>query len=245
MGFKITLDIHHINHANSKKTIIPNFPEFGIEVRYINKIMKELSGIYAGLINQNKFKYQTVFLATFDKQNEDNQVVDETELFINLSITHNLTQTDIDNIDVKSPLKHQKQQQEMKDSGWRFDKINSMIMYFYKTGELNGSRYFNTPLRSNAILNIENNDKYCFIWSILANLHPCYNNDPNTVSNYKQNFDELNIECFDFTNGFKCSAVHRFNELNNLFNIIFELNFYQYQNKWRHKFFPIEISKIN
>ena len=52
VGFKINLDSHHINHANSKLTVIPKYPEFGIEVHYINKIMKELSIIYARLINQ-------------------------------------------------------------------------------------------------------------------------------------------------------------------------------------------------
>ena len=134
VGFKINLDSHHINHANSKLTITPNYPEFGIEVRYINKIMKELSIIYARLINQYKFRYQTVFSARFDKQDEDNHVLDETELFINLNINHNLTESDIDKTDIKSPLEHQIQQQELKDSGWRFDKVNSMTVYFYKTG---------------------------------------------------------------------------------------------------------------
>ena len=43
----------------------------------------------------------------------------------------------------------------MKASGCRFDKINSGTIYFYKTGELNGSNYGKFPLRSNAILNIE------------------------------------------------------------------------------------------
>ena len=38
----------------------------------------------------------------------------------------------------------------MKDSGWRFDKINSMTIYFYKTNELNGSNYIKNSLRSNA-----------------------------------------------------------------------------------------------
>ena len=42
VGFKINLDCHN-NHANSKLTITPIFPEFGIETRYIDKIMKELS----------------------------------------------------------------------------------------------------------------------------------------------------------------------------------------------------------
>ena len=79
-GLKIKLDCHHINHANSKLTITPNYPDFAIELRYINKIMKELSIIYAKLINQYKFKYQTVFSVTFDKQDEDNQVLAETEL---------------------------------------------------------------------------------------------------------------------------------------------------------------------
>ena len=54
----------------------------------------------------------------------------------------------------------------MKDSGWRFDEINSMTIYFYQTGIMNSSNYVKIPLRSNAILNIENSDKYCFLWSI-------------------------------------------------------------------------------
>ena len=100
-------------------------------------------------------------------------------------------------------------------------------------------------MRSNAILNIENIDKYCFLWSILTYLHPCNNNHPNTFSNYKQYFDELSIIGFDFTNGFKCSDVHRFNELNNLSINIFQKIFHQDQNKWRHKLNPIEISNNN
>ena len=131
----------------------------------------------------------------------------------------------------------------MKDSGWRFDTINSMTVYFYKTNEWNGSNYVKIPLRSNAILNIENNDKYCFLWAILADLHPCNNNHPNRVSNYKQYFNEIKIQDFDFSNGFKCSDVHKFNELNNLSINIFELNFYQDQNQWKHIVIPIEISK--
>ena len=44
---------------------------------------------------------------------------------------------------------------------------------FYKTVELNGTSYVKIPLTSKAILNVQNNDKYCFVWSILASLHPC------------------------------------------------------------------------
>ena len=207
--------------------------------------MREMAIIYARLLNQYKFRYQTVILARFDKQDVDGLLLDETELFINLNINQNLTQSDLDNVNITFPLGRQIQQQEMKDSGWRFDKINSMTIYFYKTTEMNGSNYIKIPLRSNAILNIENNDKYCFLWSILASSYPCNNNRSNRVSNYKQYFKELNIQDFDFTNGFKCSDVHKFNEVNNLSVNIFELNFYQNQNQWKHKLMPIEISKNN
>ena len=52
VGFEINLDSHHINHSNFKLTILANYPEFGIELRYINKIKKKLAMIYARLINQ-------------------------------------------------------------------------------------------------------------------------------------------------------------------------------------------------
>ena len=243
VAYKINLDSHHINHLNSKVIISPNFENTGIEFRFINKIMREMSIIYARLINQYKFRYQTVFSARFDKQNEDGLLLDETEMYINLNINHNLSQGDIDNINITSPLERQIQNQEMQDSGWRFDKLYSMTIYFYKTTEMNGSNYVKTPLRSNAILNIENNDKYCFVWSVLASLHPCNNNHPNRVSNYKPYFDKLNIQDFDFTNGFRCNDVHKFNKLNNLSVNIFELVFYQDHNQWKHKLIPIEISK--
>ena len=245
VAYIFNLYSHHINHLNSKLAITSNFENTGIEFRFIIKIMKVMTIIYARLINQYKFRYQVVISARFDKQDEDGQLLDETELFINLNINQNLTQSDLDIINITFPLERQIQQQEMKDSGWRFDKLNSMTIYFYKTDKMNGSNYIKIPLRSNAIFNIENNDEYCFLWSILAYLHPCNNNHPNRVSNYRQYFSELKIDGFDFTKGFRCSDVHKFNELNDLSVNIFELVFYQDQNQWKHKSIPIEISKNN
>ena len=242
-GFKINLESHNIGHANSVLTITPKFPEFGIEYRYINKIIKELSIIYARLLNQYKFKYHTLFSATFYKINEEDQRNNEIELYINLNINNNLTESDIDNIDIKFQLEHQIEIQQTKESGWIFDKINSMKISFYKTVELNGSSYIKIPLRSSAILNIQNNDKNCFIRSILASLHPCENTHPSRINHYLQYFNELNFRGINFTNGFKCSDVHRFNELNNLSVNIFELNFYEDGDKWKHNLIPIEISK--
>ena len=105
-GFKIDLESHNISHANSILTITCKYPDVGIEYRYINKIVKELSVIYARLINQYKFKYHTLFSAGFYKINEEDQRDNEIELYINLKVNHNLTESDIDNIDVRSQLEH-------------------------------------------------------------------------------------------------------------------------------------------
>ena len=223
---KINLDSHHINHLNSKITISDITEYNNISMDLINRLVREMSAIYARLIGQYKFKYQCTFLAYFDKQDEENGIYDEVELFINLKMNHILTESDLKKINVKWDLENQIHEQQMKDSGWSFVKIISMTIYFYKTQELNGSSYVEIPIRSNAILNIQNDDKYCFIWSILAYMFPCYRNGQR-VSNYKYYFDELNIEGFDFSNGFKCSDVKKFEKLNNLSINIFELRFSQ------------------
>ena len=78
-----------------------------------------------------------------------------------MNINHNLTESHIKNIDVKSQLEHQIQFHETKESVWMFDKIIAMEKRFFKTGEKNSLSYVKSPLRSNAFLNKKNNDKYC------------------------------------------------------------------------------------
>ena len=131
----------------------------------------------------------------------------------------------------------------MKESGWIFYKINSMKIRFYETSELNGSSNVKIPLRSSASINVKNTDKYCFLWSILAELYTCDSDHPKRVSNHKQYFNELNIHGFDFSNGFKCSDVHKFEKLIDFSINKFELNFFQDKSKWKHNLIPIEINK--
>ena len=160
-----------------------------------------------------------------------------------MNITKKLTENDIDQIDIKSQLEHQIQILETEESGWIFDKFNSMERRFYKTGEITGSSYVKVPSISNALIVIENSDKYCFIWSKLASLHPCDNDHPNRVSTSKQYFNELKIESFDFPNDFSCSDIHKFEKLNDLSINIFELNFYQEKINGNLIYFLLKIVK--
>ena len=82
-----------------------------------------MATFYARLLNRYEIKYQTVFLARFKKQDEVNQVLDEIEIFKNLKINQNTTESDIENIDNRYSLENQIQKQE-KNSDWRLDKIS-------------------------------------------------------------------------------------------------------------------------
>ena len=124
IGFKINLDSHNINHANSILGITPDFPKFGVEFSYFKKILKEMATFYARLINQYKFKYRTLFSASFYRIDEEDQICDDVENFISLKIIANLTETYVDNIDVKSQSEHQIRIQETKKSEWIFGKFN-------------------------------------------------------------------------------------------------------------------------
>ena len=238
-AYDITVDRHHKKDLNSQITITSKFDNTGIEMFFIEKIFKELNHIYAKFINQYKFKYQLSFMLFIYKFEEDGDIRKEAEMTINLNMTNNLTQSEIDNVDIQWDLEARKQNLEMRESGWIFQRVNSMTISFYNTGNMDGSSYVKITLRSSAIVNTKNDDKYCFLWSILAKLHPCENDHPNRVSNYEPYFNELNIEGFDFTNGFKCSDMYRFEKLINLSINIHELNFDQK----KHKIIPIEISK--
>ena len=181
-GFETNLDSHNVSHANSLLTISPIYTNFGIETRYIIRFLKEMATICASVKKQYKLKNHMSFSAGFQEINDWRyQRSDEIEIFINLNINHNSTEIDNNNLDVKSELEHQIQTQETKASGWIFDKSNSMKISFYKTGELEGSNYVEVQLRSSAFLNIKNDNKLCFLWSVLSFLHPCESVHANRV----------------------------------------------------------------
>ena len=164
----IILDSHDVNFLNLKITITPK--NLKIEKIHVINILKKMVEIYARLESQYKFQNQTAFWARFDKQDEDVEVFDGIEFNINLNSYQILTQSDIDNIDVRPQIGQQFQNRESKKIRGNFDETNSITIYIHKTSELHGSSYVKTPLRTSAILNNGNDDEYCFLWSISAHI---------------------------------------------------------------------------
>ena len=84
----------------------------------INKIFKEMTHIYAKFINQYKFKYQLSFTVFFNKVEEDGDIRRESEMSINLNMINNLTQSEIDNVNVQWDLESRLQNLETKETGF-------------------------------------------------------------------------------------------------------------------------------
>ena len=120
----------------------------------------------------------------------------------------------------------------MERSGWNLQSTNA----------LNGMTYVKLPIRSNSILNIQNIDRYCFLWSILANIHPV-DKSPQRVSKFEPYRDELNITNIEFTTGMRIVDIPRFEKLNPTLS----KNTFEYSSKEDndHKLVPIYISKHN
>lgn len=74
---------------------------------------------------------------------------------------------------------------------------------------------------SKCVLNIKNNDNFCFIWSILAFLFPVEENR-NRTSKYKEHFKKLNIEGFEFP--MKLTNINDFCLVNKLNISVLHLN---------------------
>ena len=60
----------------------------------------------------------------------------------------------------------------MTGSGWNFQTIIYLENEIYKTLGIRGNSYFKLPFRSITLLNIQNENNFCLIWSILAKLYP-------------------------------------------------------------------------
>ena len=130
----------------------------------------------------------------------------------------------------------------MEGSGWNLQGIIYLKIYFHKTNALNGMTYIKFSIRTNSILNIQNVDTYCFLWCILANIHPV-DNHPYRVSKYETYRGEINITNIDFTNGMRIVDITGFEILNPTLSISVSENAIEKDNDY--KLVPLYTSKHN
>ena len=94
----------------------------------------------------------------------------------------------------------------------------------FKYHDIRASSYCKLPKSfciSNSIVNIQNNDNFCFLWGILAHKYKV-DNHRERVSHYENHFHELNQGDIQFP--MKIKDIPTFERLNNLNINVFELS---------------------
>ena len=163
----------------------------------------------------HRFKYKCVFVVKFNHATHDT-----TNHF---TIT-NMFKNQYEELNESNELSGQIDEFEQGESGYIFDSIKKLTVKMFKYHDIRASSYCKLPKsfsNSKSIVNIQNNDNYCFLWSILAHKYKVYNHRER-VSHYENHFHELNQGDIQFP--MKIKDIPTFERLNNLNINVFELS---------------------
>jgi len=87
-----------------------------------------------------------------------------------------------------------------KGSNWILNKVICLEVHTFQYSPISGSSYMELPHKikfSKCVINIKNDDQKCFLWSVLAALHPVQNN-ANLVHHYKKYEHDLNMSDIEY-----------------------------------------------
>ena len=125
--------------------------------------------------------------------------------------------------DTHNTLMQKLDDEQLEGSGFQFQAIEEVILEIYKVNDIQASSYIELPPKyknSQSIINIKNNDQYCFLWCILAQLYPVENHK-DRISKYIIHLNKLNLKGLEFP--MKVKDIPKFENLNNLNINVFEL----------------------
>ena len=103
-------------------------------------------------------------------------------------------------------------------SGWVLDRVIKTYVNIALYKPLKGKSYIALPKgligHCHEIVNIQNDDQMCFVWCILACLHPSNSVHPEGVNQYRQYEHELNLSGIDVL--VKLSQIPKFEKQNQI-----------------------------
>ena len=125
-------------------------------------------------------------------------------------------------------------------SGWYFKEVIRLEIHIVEYKPMKGGSYISLPnfiKKKNAIINIQNEDDKCFLWSVLRYLHPVQKNGER-ISDLKKYENDLNFKQINFPVNVK--DITKFENQNpDLLGInVFSVND-------NNKVYPLRINKKN
>ena len=116
---------------------------------------------------------------------------------------------------VEEILEEMRKAQDAVGSGWRFVRVIKLVLHTTKWEPLNGSSYIPLdPYLANkkALINMQNEDDKCFIWSVLRALYPKDNHPERVDNDLKSKQDSINMKGIRYPVNFQ--AIDRFETQN-------------------------------
>lgn len=120
-------------------------------------------------------------------------------------------------------------------SNWSLDKILGVNVNVVNYQPIKGSSFLPLPAklaRKKAIVNVQNTDEKCFMWSILAALYPVAKH-PQRVTKYTEHTDKLDFTGISFP--VKVADITKFEKQNDL-----SINVFGYENG---EIYPLYLTK--
>ena len=102
-------------------------------------------------------------------------------------------------------------------SGWRIESMDEFILKICRYTPMQGSSYIKLPKKienTKSVINIQNEDDKCFLYSILAALHPAKDH-VQRISNYEPYIDELKTDGIKFP--MKIQQIPKFENMNDCY----------------------------
>ena len=110
------------------------------------------------------------------------------------------------------------------------DSIKAVNLNIARYNPIRGSSYIPTPVglaSKKALVNVQNKDQKCFLYSILASLYPV-KQDAERVSKYKKYLDKLNYKGIEMPMAVK--DIDKFEKMNDL--VIMSMDILKMVNKY-------------
>ena len=174
------------------------------------------------LLNKNyfpRYKFQLSYLAKFSKiVNGEENVFHK---WVKSDFNYNHTQITFGT--QHNTLMQKLDDEQLEGSGFVLNGIVNVIMEVYKVNDIQASSWVELPEKyknNKSIINIKNDDQYCFLWCILAHLFPVEDHK-NRTSSYSMNLNKHISNGLEFP--MKIKDIPKFENLNNLNVNVFEL----------------------
>ena len=197
------------NGIKHEKSALENFAEKYVidgkpKIMPFDYFVEKATQIKEFLRNHRNVKIRMIMVCIMEQQHMEKRktIITQDKAYFNTEKYINLESTDVKVIlsEMIKEILEKITIYQRNGSGWYFKEVSSLEIHIVKYKPIKGSSYIPLPnfiIRKKAIINIQNKDNKCFVWSILRYLHPIQKNETR-LTDIRKYENDLNFKGIDF-----------------------------------------------